>query len=273
MAILGESVRVLITVKTSPQPSTKYGDTVRVAGIRIDGGRHDWIRPYPIPFRYLGSDQQFKKYDVVELTVRRRHQDGRAESYSPEWASIHVVDHFRDWSPRVEVMNEVDVTTTCDLRACTMANANGTSLGFVGVSDVSGLKFEKHPGWTDAEKRKISHALEQVDLFGDANTPPRLIAPTFKVRYRYRCAHTAWPGHDGQILDWELTELQRMLQHDSDVDAKRKITDKFLTMMFNESRQTRFFMGNFEDATKRHNFSVLGVYYPKLSVASGQTLF
>lgn len=93
------------------------------------------------------------------------------------------------------------------------------------------------------------------------------------MRYRYRCAHTACPGHDGQILDWELTELQRKLRHDSDVDAKRKITDKFLTMMFNESRQTRFFMGNFEDATKRHNFSVLGVYYPKLSTASSQALF
>lgn len=273
MAILGESVRVLITVKTSPQPSTKYGDTVCVAGIRIDGGRHDWIRLYPIPFRYLGSDQQFKKYDVVELTVRRRHQDGRIESYSPEWGSIHVVGHLGDWSQRVAVMNEVELTTTCDLRAGTIVNANGPSLGFVGVSDVSGLKFEKHPGWTDAEKRKIGHALEQVDLFGDASTPPRLIAPTFKVRYRYRCAHAACPGHDGQILDWELTELQRKLQHDSDVDAKRKITDKFLTMMCNASRQTRFFMGNFEDATKHHNFSVLGVYYPNLSVASGQTLF
>ena len=88
MGIVGETARVLITVKTSPQPSAKYGDTVCVAGIRLDKGDHRWIRLYPIPFRYFAEDKQFAEYDVVGLTVRRRHADSRSESYSPEWKSI-----------------------------------------------------------------------------------------------------------------------------------------------------------------------------------------
>lgn len=273
MAIVGENARVLITVKTSPQPSSKYGDTVCVAGIRLDGSSRDWIRLYPIPFRYLGSEQQFKKYDIVELTVRRRHEDGRKESYSPEWDSITIVDHLAGWESRVPIMNEVPVTTTCALRAGTTGSPNGPSLGFVDVLDISGLKFKTHPGWSAAEKVKISNALSQVDLFGGSGVPPKLEAPQFIVRYRYRCAQPSCTGHDGQILDWELTELQRRLRHDSDAEAKRKITEKYFDMMAHQKRLTRFYLGNFERPTKRDKFSVLGVYYPERKIASRQALF
>lgn len=273
MAIIGENARVLITVKTSPQPSSKYGDTVCVAGVRLDTPAREWIRLYPIPFRYLGSEHQFKKYDIVELTVRRRHEDGRKESYSPEWESINVVDHLTGWGPRVPIMNDVDLTTTCALRAGTKGQPNGPSLGFVDVLDISGLRFSKHPGWSAAERVKIANALSQVDLFGGVGIPPKLEAPRFVVRYRYRCAALACPGHVGQILDWELTELQRHLRSDSDVDAKRKITDKYFDMMAASKRLTRFYLGNFEKPTKRDKFSVLGVYYPDRSLASKQSLF
>ena len=37
MHVRSETARVLITVKASPQPSAKYGDTVCVAGIRVGG--------------------------------------------------------------------------------------------------------------------------------------------------------------------------------------------------------------------------------------------
>lgn len=273
MPIIGEDARVLITVKASPQPSAKYGDTVCVAGIRLDRDSRDWIRLYPIPFRYLASEQQFKKYDIVDLTVRRNDKDPRRESYSPEWESIKVVDHLDGWARRAEIMNDVPVTTACQLREDTISNPNGPSLGFADVLDVSALTFEAHPGWSAADRQKINNALSQVDLFGDFGSPPRLEAPRFKVRYRYRCTHSSCPGHNGQILDWELTELQRRLRQDADAEAKRKITAKFLTMMCDPKRQTRFFMGNFAAAIKRDKFSVLGVYYPERSIAARQSLF
>ena len=83
MRIEAELARVLVTVKATPQPSEKYGDTSCVAGIRIDGGRAEWIRLYPIAFRWLDGEHQFHKYDVIELEVRRQDSDTRRESHTP----------------------------------------------------------------------------------------------------------------------------------------------------------------------------------------------
>jgi hypothetical protein len=41
----------MITVKTYPNPSETYGETVCVAGVRLDRGRPEWIRLYPVKFR------------------------------------------------------------------------------------------------------------------------------------------------------------------------------------------------------------------------------
>ena len=43
--------RLLVTVKTYPTLSTKYGETVCTAGVREDGS---WVRLYPVPFRSVG---------------------------------------------------------------------------------------------------------------------------------------------------------------------------------------------------------------------------
>lgn len=83
MRVKGEQARVLVTVKATPQPSASYGDTSCIAGSRIDQGEPSWIRLYPVAFRWLDGDSQFKKYDVIELEVRRRDSDTRKESYSP----------------------------------------------------------------------------------------------------------------------------------------------------------------------------------------------
>ena len=51
--------RVLITVKTYPTLSRKYGETVCTAGVRADGS---WMRIYPVPFRRLEEEEQYKKF-------------------------------------------------------------------------------------------------------------------------------------------------------------------------------------------------------------------
>jgi hypothetical protein len=63
-------MRVLITVKAAPNPSEKYGETVCVAGLRLDLDAAGWVRLYPVNFRELDGDGQFRKYDVVSLDAR-----------------------------------------------------------------------------------------------------------------------------------------------------------------------------------------------------------
>ncbi len=58
--------RVLITAKTYPTLSRKYGETVCTAGLREDGS---WVRIYPVPFRRLNDSEQYRKFDCVEVDL------------------------------------------------------------------------------------------------------------------------------------------------------------------------------------------------------------
>src|SRR6267378_7849905 len=64
-----QRAQVLITVKTYPNPSSKYDETVCVAGVRLDRGAPEWIRLYPVRFRNVDEGVQFDKYEIVEVDV------------------------------------------------------------------------------------------------------------------------------------------------------------------------------------------------------------
>ncbi|WP_409048101.1 hypothetical protein AB2L57_03685 [Microbacterium sp. HA-8] len=276
MQVRSETARVLITVKASPQPSAKYGDTVCVAGIRVDGGRAEWIRLYPLAFRWMGVEQQFKKFDLIDVEVRRETKDSRPESYRPDIDSIRIVRHLDDWKDRQPFMERVARTSTCALSAAASEHHDAPSLGMVTVKSVYRLKVEPFGDWAEAQKERIAAAanLAPLSLFGDAaKTPAELKAPRFIARYEYFCTADGCPRHVGQILDWELTALQGRLRRENDADAIAQIERRFHAQMFAPGRQTSFFMGNFEDARKRHSFSVLGVYYPPEGIGTSVGLF
>lgn len=264
MRIEAERARVLITVKATPQPSEKYGDTVCVAGIRLDGARSTWIRLYPIAFRYLGDDAQFAKYDVIELNVRRRDSDSRNESYTPEEGSWVKVGHLPPWKSRHEIIRDIEPTSTCELMRAAAADHRAPSLGLVYPREVLGLKFSNHDPWDAEQVRKMSARIERESsaLIPAGPIPNVLIAPRLKVQYQYLCADPRCTSHVGRILDWELTSLQNRNARVSEASLKEIVTEKFLTMMFNPKRESGLFLGNFELAARRSKFSVLGVYYP-----------
>ncbi|UAJ78959.1 hypothetical protein IT072_17350 [Leifsonia sp. ZF2019] len=264
MRIRAERARVLITVKATPQPSEKYGDTSCVAGIRIDGDRPEWIRLYPIAFRWLDGQQQFHKYDIVELDVRRRDLDTRRESYSPTQDSWSVIETVRPWKHRHQIISQVEPATTCSLIRAAQLRSDAPSLGLIYPREIRDLQFEPHGDWTAEQIAKMrtraekeAHAL--IPMSGP--TPALLKAPRFKVYYRYKCGDDTCPGHRNRILDWELTALQN--RYRSDDDIHRAVTENFLHKKFAPDRQTGFFMGNFELAARRSKFSVLGVYSPR----------
>lgn len=277
MRVEGERAQVLVTVKATPQPSASYGDTSCVAGVRIDGDEPTWIRLYPIAFRWLDGESQFAKYDVIELEVRRRDSDTRKESYSPAQDSWHKINHLRPGNSRHQVIGRLPVTTTCELMSAASADPAAKSLGLVYPTDVDRLEFEPHPKWTPEQLAKMQDRIlkESTALIPMSGSIPSVLKePAFKVRYRYRCESAGCRGHQGRILDWELTALQNRLRHDGK-DVKAGVTEKFLDQMFASDRRTGFYMGNFELAARRGKFSVLGVYWPKAedAVAPQPALF
>ncbi len=86
------SGRVLVTVKTYPNPSAKYEETVCVAGLDFDLGR--FVRLYPIRLRNLPYSQWFKKWQVIEADLTHKIADCRGDTYTPDPASIRTVDAF-----------------------------------------------------------------------------------------------------------------------------------------------------------------------------------
>lgn len=97
------SDRILVTVKTYPELSKTYGETVCTAGIRDDG---TWVRLYPVPFRRLDESEQYRLYDWITCPLVRHSRDPRPESYRPT-GEIERVGHVGtadNWRERRELL-------------------------------------------------------------------------------------------------------------------------------------------------------------------------
>ncbi|MFC4107124.1 hypothetical protein [Micromonospora zhanjiangensis] len=253
-------LEVLVTVKAAPNPSEKYGETVCVAGVSTDLRRPGWVRLYPINFRELSSDENFRKYDVISVDATPARQDQRRESWRPRMTSMVRLRHLEPWKHRRAWLDQYVEDSMCRLNQDARIDANAKSLSLVRPREVGGLTIKPHPGWTPDEQRRIDAYVSQLDLFSGQDRTP-LAAPRFKAAYRYRCHDQMCNGHQQGLIDWEFVALQRRLRHLTDGEIRRQLEDKFVRLMCDPSRDVAFYVGN--QAKRAHVFSVLGVYYPK----------
>lgn len=98
--------KVLIAVKTYPTISTKYDELVCTAGFTEEG---KWIRIYPIQFRRLGYENQYKKYEWIEIDLVKNEEDFRPESFRPralelEPKRLSSVNTDNNWAERKEIV-------------------------------------------------------------------------------------------------------------------------------------------------------------------------
>ena len=112
MPIVGswEKKRVLITARTYPTPAKKGVEVSCTAGITDQG---EWIRLFPIPYRFLESDKRFKKYQWIEVEIAKS-SDPRPESYEVNIDSIHILGDPLPtrpyWQPRMDIISPLEVT-------------------------------------------------------------------------------------------------------------------------------------------------------------------
>lgn len=256
--------RILIWTKTYPELSSKYIETVCTAGVCEDGSP---VRLYPIPYRYL--DQQFHKYQWITAEVAKNSADPRPESYKVDCESIEcgeVVPTSKDeWGKRAEVVFRKRDWQFDTVDALLEAQRNvGTSLGVVTPKRITGItitnrgeeevksfneKIQKLRGQVNADRK-------QLDLF-ESSIPPQMKNLEFlksRARISWICAAPKCAGHEMQILDWEIAELQR---RDGDSRALQKL-HQILNL---EEYAARFFLGNlFQYPT---SFTIVGLWYPQ----------
>lgn len=262
-----EEAEVLITVKASPNPSKQYGDTVCVAGIRVDREPFQWVRLYPIPFRHLEQDYKFAKYDIVRLRIQPNEKDHRAESFRPDMASIQKIESLstsRSWEQRHPYVQPMaDQWTMCSIRRAHESGQPVPSLAMVRPREIKSFSIDRHPGWSEDQKANMRALDDQGDLFDQARTAPSsqarvLEAPRYRGMFRYLCEDQSCRSHEGTLLDWEFTALDRTLRVDSDDLAKRKIYDKYMGQVCAAHHQPLFFVGNIMKHPR--SYSILGVY-------------
>lgn len=248
---------VFITVKTYPNPSKKYRETVCVAGIDIE--TKQWIRLYPIPFRDLNAYQQFKKYSLISIRAEKASDDKRPESYKVDSDSIKVLEHFDTekgtWNKRKEIILPTASDSFCKI--LDERRQFDKSIGMFKPANVKFFSTKAKP--KDIEEREECY--NKLDLF---YSPKKPIEPIpFDFRYSFSCSDKPdCPGHDLRIIDWEIYQSYRSWgwRYRSEKELLEKIEHRWLESMCNEKKDTYFFVGN----TKRfrNTFMVLGVFYP-----------
>lgn len=264
------TAEVMITVKTYPNPSETYGETVCVAGVRLDRGDPEWIRLYPVKFRNADFDSQFKKYDVIRINgTYHQANDNRPESFRPrqeELEHVEWLDTRGNWQRRrTNLAGLIGATTMCELLT---QNPKGgmaipsPSLGLIKPAKVTVTVADGEP-WDATAQAKIDKA-SAPDLFGTSLKP--LQPPPFAVKYHYHCESAGCGGHHQKVLDWEAGEGGRKWLRDyGEAGARDAMLRKWRDEMLSPDNDVHFFVGN--QNAHRRSFSVLGVWRPKFENA------
>jgi len=248
--------KVLITVRTYPTPSRQQIEVSCTAGIDEN---NNWIRLYPIPYRFLANDKRFSKYQYIEALVQKATSDTRPESYKVNPESIKIVSPpipiANQWKARKEIIYPLKVRSLCELQALRDANQYPT-LGFFKPKEIIRLEIkpEKEPEWTEKQLTN----LRQYPLFGNA-LKSELEKIPFVFTYVFRCddlnCHTI---HKLSCTDWEMGTSYRKWINVYGNNWETKFRQKYFDFM--KARDTHFFVGTIQQHPG--DWIIIGLFYP-----------
>jgi hypothetical protein len=249
-----ELTKVLITVLTYPHPSNKHQETICTAGVTDQG---EWVRLYPVDYRYLPEHQQFKKWQWIEIALacRGHGNDQRLESREPDLKTLRIlgepISPKHEWLERRQIIDKMPHHTVAGLEA--LYNENRTSLGIVRPKRVLDLKVvPEEEEWPE----KYQWLWKQARLFGEQKPLKKL---PYKFQYLFQCEDSE-NTYTAMNEDWELGVLfLKERERKGEEAAVQSVRQKFLDEICHESRDTRFFMGT------RHPFNqwlVIGTFWP-----------
>lgn len=261
--------RVLITVKVYPLPSRSYDELVCTAGITDKG---EWIRIYPVPFRFLKNEGQYRKYQWVNINLKKALKDFRPESYSPSDTSlldlniIETVDTSHKWRKRKQLIlkDGPKVYTSISELIEDSKEPKNISLATFKPTRITGFEFEEEREWSEGLQKN----LQQHDLFderggrGDKDTVQKL---PFKFYYKLEDIN----GKPSRMMieDWEIGALYWNCLKRADENeevALQKVKEKYFDN-FLEKKDIHLFLGTTLQYHRRrmnNPFVIIGVFYP-----------
>jgi len=266
-----ERKKILIATKTYPSISAKYRETVCTAGILLtnDEVPVEWIRIYPIPFRYIDFDKRFPRWSIVSAEIERNDKDYRSESYRINHSSIDIIkkiDTENNWQIRKNLVLPLQFDSVQEIQN------QGKSLGILKPQSLKYYCKKTTRDWTDKQKA----VQDQLDLF-EASSP--LENSLEKIPYQFGYQFTDGDGKNRRysISDWEISELYRRCRNNSkasstegkEQEALLKVREKLEGFIID--KDLYFIVGNL----KGHNkvFMIIGLFYPPIVRSEQLDLF
>jgi hypothetical protein len=258
--------RILITVKTYPTLSRKYGETVCTAGIRENGS---WVRIYPVPFRRLEESERYKKFDWIECDLVRSRKDPRPESHNPvdmaQLVPVAHVDTAENWAERRRLLLRTAKVHSRLQSLIEGAKANELSLAVFKPERVTDfITEEEDREWNESKLAEMRNIVRQGEMFTEETWRETFkLIPKLPYSFSYRFEDAAGKKSEMQILDWEAGALYWRCLRDSGNDEKaalRKVKQKYFEEFM--KKDLHFFLGTTQEFHFRapNPWVIIGVF-------------
>lgn len=258
--------KVLITVKTYPTLSVKYKELVCTAGFKEDG---TWIRIYPVQFLKRIYQEQYKKYDWIEIDLVKNEKDFRPESYRPSSldTQINVIGHLdtaNNWEERKRIcLNKI----YCNLKELIEEAKNkdiGTSLAVFKPTEI--LDFYAEPTERNWDTKKLKK-LMQFNLFETYEEGKFKVVRKLPYKFTFHFKDNQGTESRMMIEDWETGQLYWNCLDRNKGDEQKAIDDvrKKYFDDFAKTKDLYFFLGTtLQYHAVAHNpFIIIGTFHPK----------
>lgn len=253
---MAETKRALVVVRTYPVPSESGIESSCTAVITDTG---EWLRLFPIPWRLLRPDQQFRKYQWIDVSVVKANDDSRVESHHLTQDGIRIISPplptANGWKARKDVVLPMQSHCLCCLTKQRDENQYPT-LGIIRPAAISRLRISpaEPATWTETELAM----LRQQHLF--VSTPDQELQKVPVIfRYQFQCPEAGCTGHTLMCTDWEMSQAYRKWKDEYGDAWEPKFRQRFATEMI-EKYDTHFFVGTVSSHPNR--WIIIGLFYP-----------
>ena len=213
--IVWQERKALIIGRAYPEPSKKHIETVCTGAITEDG---ELLRLYPISWRYLNENQQYRLWTWATFEVRKSDDDKRRESYRVREESISILSHVSSHAERFSLLQKAIFPDRETLNR--RYREDWTSIGLVEIEMIEFRTSKPRVDWAEAKAyTKQSHLYVDVKPLDQA---------PLDMKLRFRCKNNpACKTHFCRLIGWEYMEAFRKfrVKYGSDAEGIAKIKE------------------------------------------------
>ncbi|WP_396187192.1 hypothetical protein [Flavobacterium sp.] len=271
--------RVLIAAKTYPTISGKYDELVCTAGFLEDGS---WIRIYPIPFRKKSYNEQYSKYDWIEIDIVKNKSDFKPESYRPysydtEIKIVSRLDTKNFWAERKKIaLNNVHTNLATLIKEAHNQNICTSLAVFKPTKIIDFIAVEVERDWDKKKIEQLKANRDQTNLFEHPEDPFEVVQ---KLPYKFSFIFEDDEGKQSKLMieDWETGQLfwNCLAKHEG--NEKKAIEDVKYKYFedFAKTKDLHFFLGTtaVHHYASKNPFMIIGTFHPKIETQFSLDLF